>query len=59
MTAYEWYLLDQIRKSAAVGGWNCIVICPKSNMNKLLSNVPPFQFVSVGKNWTETFSKQS
>ena len=28
-------------------------------MNKLLSNVPPIQFVSVGKNWTETFSKQS
>ena len=28
-------------------------------MNKLLSNVPPFQFVSVGKNWTETFLKQS
>ena len=26
-------------------------------MVKLLSNVPPFQFVSIGKNGTETFSR--
>ena len=32
---------------------------PKSKMNKLLYSVPPFQFVSVDKNYTEIFSKQS
>ena len=46
-------------KSAAVGGWNRTAIFPNSKMNKPLSNIPPFQFVSVDKNWTEVCLKQS
>ena len=30
-----------------------------NRMNKLLFNIPPFQLVSVGKNWMETFLMQS
>ena len=36
--------------------WNFTVICPESKINK---RVPPFYFVSIGKNGTETFSRQS